>query len=338
MPEDYVSYFRSDPRHTASGPATPGLALIGGPPEGPPPEVDAAFTWLFAESGWGRFVVIGADGEEEYGRYIYDHLPAPHPISVATLIFKTRDAASNPTVVETIRHADALFIQGGDQWDYIRLWKDTPVEQAIAQVITRGAPIGGSSAGLAVLGEFVFSARNGTVYSSEALADPYHERVTLDRGLVDSPRLQVSPCRYLKNIVTDSHFQDRDRMGRLLAFLARLAQDGWTRAGRAIAVDEMTAVLVQSDGRATVVDNRPATNPGAAYFVTTPGPPELCRPGQRLTYEDLSVHRISASDRGATFDLDTWKGQGGVRFSVSAREGTLSFGSPVSAQSGHGAL
>ena len=172
MPEDYVSYFRSDPRHTASGPATPGLALIGGPPEGPPPEVDAAFTWLFAKSGWGRFVVIGADGEEEYGRYIYDHLPAPHPISVATLIFKTRDAASNPTVVETIRHADALFIQGGDQWDYIRLWKDTPVEQAIAQVITRGAPIGGSSAGLAVLGEFVFSARNGTVYSSEALADP----------------------------------------------------------------------------------------------------------------------------------------------------------------------
>jgi cyanophycinase len=325
MPADYVSYFRPGPRHTVSGPTTPGLALIGGPPEGPPPEVDAAFAWLFAKSGWGRFVVIGADGEEEYGRYIYDQLPAPHPISVETLIFKTRDAACNPTVVKTIRQADALFIQGGDQWDYIRLWKNTPVQRAIAEVIRRGAPVGGSSAGLAVLGEFVFSARNGTVYSSEALADPYHERVTLDRVLVDSPRLETSPYRYLKNIVTDSHFQDRDRMGRLLAFLARLAQDGWTTAARAIAVDEMTAVLVESDGGATVIDNRPATSPGAAYFLSTPGPPELCQPGQPLTYENLSVHRIYASDLGATFDLATWKGQGGERFSVSARQGRLSF-------------
>ena len=323
MPAGYVSYFRSGTQPTPGGPTTPGLALIGGPPDGPPPEVDAAFSWLFAKSGWGRFVVIGADGKDEYDRYIYDHLPPPHPTSVQTLIFQTRDAAFDPAVVETIRHADALFIQGGDQWDYIRLWKDTPVQQAIADVISRGAPVGGSSAGLAVLGEFVFSARNGTVYSREALADPYHERVTLDRVLVDSPRMDLSPYRYLRNIITDSHFQDRDRMGRLLAFLARLAQDGWTTAGRAIAVDEMTAVLVESDGSATVVDNRSASSRGAAYFLGTPGPPEVCQPGQPLTYENVSVQRICASDRGATFNLGTWESLGSARFAVSARQGTL---------------
>ena len=323
MPAGYVSYFRSGTQPTPGGPTTPGLALIGGPPDGPSPEVDAAFSWLFAKSGWGRFVVIGADGKDEYDRYIYDHLPPPHPTSVQTLIFQTRDAAFDPAVVETIRHADALFIQGGDQWDYIRLWKDTPVQQAIADVISRGAPVGGSSAGLAVLGEFVFSARNGTVYSREALADPYHERVTLDRILVDSPRMDLSPYRYLRNIITDSHFQDRDRMGRLLAFLARLAQDGWTTAGRAIAVDEMTAVLVESDGSATVVDNRSASSRGAAYFLSTPGPPEVCQPGQPLTYENVSVQRICASDRGATFNLGTWESLGSARFAVSARQGTL---------------
>ena len=323
MPPGCVSYFRSGTQPTPGGPTTPGLALIGGPPDGPSPEVDAAFSWLFAKSGWGRFVVIGADGKDEYDRYIYDHLPPPHPTSVQTLIFQTRDAAFDPAVVETIRHADALFIQGGDQWDYIRLWKDTPVQQAIADVISRGAPVGGSSAGLAVLGEFVFSARNGTVYSREALADPYHERVTLDRVLVDSPRMDLSPYRYLRNIITDSHFQDRDRMGRLLAFLARLAQDGWTTAGRAIAVDEMTAVLVESDGSATVVDNRSASSRGAAYFLSTPGPPEVCQPGQPLTYENVSVQRICASDRGATFNLGTWESLGSARFAVSARQGTL---------------
>jgi cyanophycinase-like exopeptidase len=300
------------------------LALLGGPPDGPPPEVDAAFAWLFAKSGWGRFVVIGADGVDEYSHYIYDHLPPPHPLSVATLIFQTRDAASDPAVVASIRQADALFIQGGDQWDYLRLWKDTPVQQAIAEVIARGAPVGGSSAGLAVLGEFIFSARNGTVYSSEALADPYHERVTLDRVLIDSPHMERQPYAFLRNLITDSHFQDRDRMGRLLAFLARLAQDGWSRAARAIAVDEMTAVLVESNGLATVVDNRPASNRGAAYFLATPGPPEVCQPGQPLTYENVSVHRIGASDQGATFDLGTWKGKGGGRTLVSARQGLLS--------------
>jgi cyanophycinase-like exopeptidase len=321
MPPDYIRYFRASPQPTARGPVTAGLALLGGPPDGPPPEVDAAFTWLLAKSGWGRFVVIGSDGVDEYAHYLYDHLPPPHPLSVETFIIKSRDAASNPDIVASIGLADALFIQGGDQWDYIRMWKGTGVQQAIADVIARGVPIGGSSAGLAVLGEFVFSARNGTVYSSEALADPYHEGVTLDRDLIDAPRLP--PYALLRNVITDSHFQDRQRMGRLLAFLARLAQDGWATAARAIAVDEMTAVLVEADGAARVVDNRPAEDRGAAYFLNTPGPPEICQPGQPLTYENVSVHRIGASDVDASFHLGNWEGQGGRRCRVSARQGML---------------
>jgi cyanophycinase-like exopeptidase len=153
------------------------------------------------------------------------------------------------------------------------------------------------------------------------LADPYHEGVALDRALIDAPKLP--PYAFLRNLITDSHFQDRQRMGRLLAFLARLAQDGWASAARAIAVDEMTAVLVEADGSVRVVDNRPADDRGAAYFLNTPGPPEVCQPGQPLTYENVSVHRIGASDAGATFHLATWEGQGGRRYQVSARQGTL---------------
>jgi cyanophycinase len=332
MPSDYVRYFRSDPQHTVSGPVTPGLALLGGPPDGPPPEVDAALVWLLAKSGWGRFVVIGSDGVDEYAHYLYDHLPPPHPMSVETFIFQSRDAASNPDIVASIRQADALFIQGGDQWDYIRMWKGTPIQEAMADVIARGVPIGGSSAGLAVLGEFVFSARNGTVYSSEALADPYHEGVTLERDLIDAPKL--APYSYLRNVITDSHFQDRQRMGRLLAFLARLAQDGWSTAAKAIAIDEMTAVLVEADGSATVVDNRPADDRGAACFLSTPGLPEVCQPGQPLTYENVLVHKVVASDVGATFHLGTWESQGGQRYQVSARQGMLEVSQAIPASAG----
>jgi cyanophycinase len=298
------------------------MALLGGPPEGPPPEVDAAFTWLAAKSGWGRFVVLGADGSDEYGRYLYGELPPPHPVSVETLIFRSRAAASAPEVLQTIRAADALFIQGGDQWDYVRLWQGTPVQEAINDRLRRGIPLGGSSAGLAVLGELLFSAKNGSVSSSEALANPYDECVTLARAFVDSPHL-AAPYAYLRNVITDSHFHERKRMGRLLAFMARAAQDGWTNAARAIAVDEMTAVLVEADGTARVVDRRDPARAGSACFLRAAGPPRICRPGEPLEFSDVAVYEIRAGTSGAAFDLEAWQGRGGESYQVSARQGTV---------------
>jgi cyanophycinase len=326
MPADYVAYVRSAQHPVARGPVSAGLALLGGPPDGPPPEVDAAFAWLFAKAGWGRVVVIGADGSDEYGRYVYGELPPPHPFSVETLIFTSREAAFAPDVLATIDAADALFIQGGDQWDYVRLWRDTPVQQAIHHRLARGIPLGGSSAGLAVLGEFLFSAQNGSVSSREALADPYDDCVTLARAFVDSPHLGA-PYAYLRNVITDSHFHERQRMGRLLAFMARSAQNGWTRAARAIAVDEMTAVLVEPDGTAQVVDQRDPASRGSACFLQAPGPPQICRPGEPLDYQSVSVYEVRAGFAGAGFDLRTWQGWGGEGYQVSARQGTVT--SPI---------
>ena len=51
-----------------------------------------------------------------------------------------------------------VFISGGDQANYIRGWKGTPLENAINADIAAGKPIGGTSAGLAVQGQFVYGA------------------------------------------------------------------------------------------------------------------------------------------------------------------------------------
>jgi cyanophycinase len=112
-------------------------------------------------------------------------------------------------------------------------------------------------------------------------------------------------------------------MGRLLAFMARLAQDGRTPAARAIAVDELTAVLVDAQGSANVVDQRPADQRGSACFLQAPGLPELCQPGQPLLFEDVSVYQMRAGDVDASFDLATWQGRGGQAYSVSARAGAV---------------
>ncbi len=278
-----------------------GLALMGGGTD-----VDDAFRWMIAKSGGGDFVVIRARGSDDYNAYVHDLGGVD---SVETLVIKSRRAAADPFVIERIRNAEALFIAGGDQWNYVRLWKGTPVEDAIHAVVAKGAPLGGTSAGLAILGEFSFSARHDTVTSAQALPNPYHRRVALGRDFLVLP--------HLARTITDSHFVERDRFGRSMAFLARILQDGWAPEVRGIAVDRETVVLIESDGTASL-----RGTPGhAAYMLRASGPPEVCRPKTPLTSRGVSVYRLSGA---ATFGLNTWTGQGGTAYTVSAEEGVLS--------------
>jgi cyanophycinase len=277
---------------------TAGQLLMGGGTD-----VDAAFVWMINKSGGGDFVVIRAAGTDAYNPYIYE-LGAVD--SVETSIIKNRAAASDPFVVDKINNAEALFIAGGDQNNYVTLWKGTPVEDAIHNLVEKSVPIGGTSAGLAVMGEFLFSAANGTIYSDTALSNPFNRKVALDRDFLVLPNMG--------RIITDSHFVTRDRMGRLVTFLARIVQDGWASSAKGIGIDEMTAIAVEANGAATVLGS------GAAYFLQTPGAPEVCQPKTQLTYLNLSVYRVSGS---ATFDFPTWTGSGGTAYALSAENGVL---------------
>jgi cyanophycinase-like exopeptidase len=82
------------------------------------------------------------------------------------LVFNNRQAAFDPFVIETIRNAEALFIAGGDQSRYVTFWKGTPVEDAIHHVAAKPAPVGGTSAGMAIMSEFVYSAMSAGVLTS----------------------------------------------------------------------------------------------------------------------------------------------------------------------------
>jgi len=291
----YLTGSSSDVTRTTSG----GLLLMGGSTD-----VDAAFTWMINKAGGGDFVVIRVTGADGYNPYVYELGTVD---SVETIVIKNLAAASDPFVVNTIRNADALFIAGGDQKDYVTLWKGTPVEDAIHYLVTRNVPIGGTSAGLAILGEFSFTAMGGTVDSSTALGNPYNRKVALENNFLVLPNMA--------DVITDSHFGARDRMGRLVAFLGRIVQDGWAPVARGIGVDEMTALAVEPNGSATVLGS------GSVYFLQTTGMPTVCQPKQPLTYHNLSVYRASGS---ATFNLSTWSGSGGTSYFLSADAGALS--------------
>ncbi len=214
----YDYYLTGNPADAASSqpPRSPSTLLMGGGPD-----VDAAFRWMIDKAGGGDFVVIRASGADGYNQYVYLMGGVD---SVESLVIPSVEAANDPFVVERVRKAEALFIAGGDQSDYIEFWKGTALDGAIRDLVRRNVPIGGTSAGLAVLGQFDFAALKGSVTSADALANPYNRRMTLDREFLTAAAMT--------GVITDSHFDERDRMGRLLAFLARLTNpgDGWTNS------------------------------------------------------------------------------------------------------------
>jgi cyanophycinase len=294
-------YFRDGNAADSVAKPQTGFALMGGGAQ-----QDAAFKFLCERANGGDFLILRANTEDDYAQKVNKEIRAICPLnSAATIVFTEREDSDDPEIAQIIERAEVIFIAGGDQSNYVRFWQDTPVEEALNRHIAAGKPIGGSSAGLAVLGEFSFSSMIDTVTSKQALGNPYGNEVTLSRDFL---RIEL-----LKGVITDTHFAKRDRMGRLVVFLSRILQDGWAEKARSIAVDENAAVLLEPDGVAKVVG-------GPAYFIEARTPPQLCRSGMPLRITSVTVHRVSA---GGGFDVKTWKGIGGDDYTLSASDGTL---------------
>ena len=290
-----------------SGATEFGLGLMGGGTD-----VDALFTWMSDRADGGDFVVIRASGADGYNQYVFDLGDFD---SVETLVLKNRAASSDPFVVQTIRNAEALFIAGGDQSDYVNQWKGTPVEDAIHELVARGIPIAGTSAGTAILSEFVYAAQRQSATSTETLANPFHRNITLDRDFLELPRMD--------RIITDQHLIERDRLGRTLTFMARIVTDGWALESKAIAIDRETAVLINAGGQASIVANADHPTP-FAYFIRG-GVPEVCAPKTPLTYRGLSVFRAQP---GSTFDIDAWSGVAGTAYTLNVEAGVVTSTQP----------
>lgn len=293
-------YFRTGNQDDISTRPESGFALMGGGSG-----LDEAFQWLCQRADGGDFLIVRATGKDDYNPYISKLCKLN---SVATLVIPDRQAAEDPRVAAIIRKSEALFISGGDQSNYIKYWLGTPVQAAINSLIGRGVPVGGASAGLAILGQFIFSAMNDTVYSKDALANPFNDKVTIASGFLRVP--------HLEHAIVDTHFVKRDRLGRFLAFMARIQADGRSKKIRGIPIDEKVAALMEPNGTIKVVGSGVA-----AYFMRPTREPEVCRPGQPLTYKEIEVYKAPP---GATFDLVSWTGSGGLSYRLNVTAGAIS--------------
>lgn len=286
-----------------------GLLLMGGSTD-----VDAAVNWFLQRADGGDVVIIRSTGADGYNQYMFDMVNVN---SVETIMIDSRTKADLSTVEQKIRNAEALFIAGGDQWDYVNYWKNTATENAINYLLTtKGVTVGGTSAGLAILGATYFSAQNGSVTSAQALANPYHKGVALgSNDFIAAPNMQ--------NTITDSHYTQRDRQGRHITFMARLMKDWAYTTIKGIGLDEQTAVCIDENGIGKVYGFNDAyflknTNLGA----------EICLSKKPLTWNReamaVSAYKITGSSTGnGSFNATNWTFSGGTAFFYYVDNGTL---------------
>jgi cyanophycinase len=262
-------------------------------------DVREALEWLAQHSAGGDFVVLQFTRDGAYD-------PKPllrQPVdSIERFAIHTADAADDRELRRIIRDAEALYI-AASEWNYAQMFRGTAVQGAIHHLVWRGVPIGGSGTGASALGEYSL-AGDPALASNSALSDPFVNGLELQSGFLHLP--------YFRSAVIDTELFARDRMGRLIAAMARIARSN--KEARGIGVDQGTAVLIERDGATRVI------GAGAAYFLRMSDKPRRCERGQPLTVDSVQVYRVPAH---GNFNVRTWSSEAVSVYEVSVEAGVL---------------
>ncbi|HEY9706561.1 MAG TPA: cyanophycinase, partial [Allocoleopsis sp.] len=259
-----------------------------------------------------KYLVLRVGGVGSQAEWICDHYRDLIG-AAAELSIDSREAANHPDVIDYIRQADALFIAGGDQNEYQEFWEGTKTEDAINYLINeKKVPVAGTSAGMAILGDYYYAPDYQGVLSSEILDDPFHFNT---QKIHHSDFIKIP---FLKNVITDTHLDrinsnnPETRYGRLLGLLARVINnDPQLLNTRAIGLEEGAFVAIDEYGIAQVFGNGTAIGQDA-YFLQPNGViPEQLEPGWPLIWHHggkaVKVYRISGTPEGSGhFDLKDW--------------------------------
>lgn len=260
------------------------VMLVGGGAESSGGWSDAPYAWFVQQADSGIIINIDVGPVSTWYPSYFISLgasPASHALRIPTVA-----QANDPSIYADLVSARGIFIEGGDQWQYVATWRNTLVEDAIHTVFSSGGAIGGTSAGCAILGEVVYDARNGSVYPEEAAYNPYDPHITFTDDFL----------HILPDVITDTHFHARGRLGRLVPFVARRIQDFGDSTLLGIGVEEKTALCVGPDGVATVFGEE------VVMVYASPWSTVRCQPATPPTFTAIHFHQLL---HGARFHLSS---------------------------------
>jgi cyanophycinase len=168
---------------------------------------------------------LGEAATEAYRRALADLGVA----DVVGLRPEERSQADDPATADALDAATGVFLTGGNQSRLTQVVAGTRLADALANAHDRGAVLAGTSAGASALAaHMVAFGRSGPT--------PRNRMVHLSAGL-----------GILQGIVVDQHFQERGRIGRLLALVAQ------SPSLLGVGIDEDTCAIVHPDGTLNVL-------------------------------------------------------------------------------------
>lgn len=305
-PVRYKDGSRTDAVITCAGPAYD----IGGGGG----DILAAIQWVIDQvrgtTGTGGpkldVVVLRCSGSNGYNAPI---LAMNGVNSVESIVGTSAADFNEASVADAVSKAEVVFFAGGNQANYIQFIKGTATDTALQGVLARGGGLGGTSAGAAIQGGIIHDATTGSSTSTEALNDPYLGKIHFTSGWFGSPHLADTLC--------EPHLQSGgngyDRMGRLMAFVARQVQDGKSADMLGIGIDSETSLVVDKQGMATVMGDR------NVYLVRLDRAPEVCKAGTPLTCSGFRIWMLTPGQR---FDLAKRPGACGF-YAASVTAGVL---------------
>lgn len=158
--QTFTSYFVGNTNDIVSM-SKGGICLMGGATEH-----DNAMRWFLQQANGGDVLVLRTSGSDGYNDYMLNQLGVSVN-SVETIVCHSSSSAFESYVQNKISQAEAIWFAGGDQWEYISYWRNTPVDSLINKGIQeRKIVIGGTSAGMAIQGGVYFSALERHDYQS----------------------------------------------------------------------------------------------------------------------------------------------------------------------------
>ncbi len=232
------------------------IALAGGP--------DARIAVISTASSLGPLA-------GEMYRRIFGEMGAR---DVAPIHAMTRVQANDRSSARTVRDATGVFLTGGNQLRLSSTIGGTALAQAVVQRHREGAVIAGTSAGASAMSTHM-------VAFGASGATPKQRMVQMAAGL-----------GILPGVIVDQHFEQRNRLGRLLAIIAQ------NPSLLGIGIDEDTAGVVGPDRVLEVIGRRSVTVIDGAESETDAWEVRAHKP---LMISNVVLHSLPS---GYRFDLE----------------------------------
>ena len=168
---------------------------------------------------------LGPEAGERY-RHIFSDLGVS---TIRPLHAATRPQANDESAALVLRDATGVFLTGGNQLKLASQVGGTRLADAMLDRFRHGAVVAGTSAGASAMSSHMiaFGASGAT---------PKHRMAQIAAGL-----------GMLPGVIVDQHFQQRNRLGRLLSLIAQ------NPSLLGLGVDEDTAGVVDPDGVMEVI-------------------------------------------------------------------------------------